>query len=61
MKTVNLRDFLSNSDDHVINAALDNEYVKITTDKGNAVLISEAEYNILRDSFKILCNSDEVK
>ena len=54
METIILKDFLSKADDYVVNAALDNDYVTITTEKGNAVLISEAEYNIFRESFKKL-------
>lgn len=59
METITLKDFLCKADDYVVNAALDNDYITIATEKGNAVLISEAEYNIFRESFKKLTGSVE--
>lgn len=61
METISLKDFLSKADDYVINAALDNDYITIATDKGNAVLISETEYNIFRESFKKLTGCVEAE
>lgn len=37
-------------------AVSDDEFVKIHTDAGNAVLISEAEWNILRDALNMVLN-----
>lgn len=40
---------------------LDDETIKIKTDKGNAVLISEQEWDILVDGLKLLVNGTTVK
>lgn len=39
----------------------DDEAIKIKTDKGNAILISEQEWNILVDGFRLLVNGTTVK
>lgn len=39
----------------------DGEAIKIKTDKGNSILISEQEWNMLVDGFKLLVNGITVK
>lgn len=39
----------------------DDEAIKIKTDKGNAILINEREWNILVDGFKLLINGTTAK
>ena len=45
--------FLSDADRFLIDAATGMEFVKIKTSAGNAVLISEDEWNILVDALKL--------
>ena len=46
--------FLSDADRFLIDAATGMEFVKIKTSAGNAVLISEDEWNILLEAMKIV-------
>ena len=45
--------FLSDADRFLIDAATGMEFVKIKTRAGNAVLISEDEWNILLEALKL--------
>lgn len=45
--------FLSDAERFLIDAATGMEFVKIKTSAGNAVLISEDEWNILVDALKL--------
>lgn len=45
--------FLSDAERFLIDAATGMEFVKIKTNAGNAVLISEDEWNILVDALKL--------
>ena len=47
-----LKDFLADAENLVMGAAVDDAFVKIATGNGNAVLISEAEWNILLEAMK---------
>lgn len=44
-----LEEFSLDTEKLVIGAITNDDFVKIKTNNGNAVLISEAEWNILRD------------
>lgn len=48
------QEFLSDAENLLLGAVANDDYLKIKTSAGNAVLLSEAEYNILIDAFKIL-------
>ena len=46
------QEFLANAEQLLLGAAGNDDFVKIKTSSGNAVLVSEAEWNIMVDSFK---------
>lgn len=48
-----MKEFLSNAENLTIGAIVNDDFLTIRTDKGNAVLISENEWNILKAAFKI--------
>lgn len=48
-----LKEFLSDAENLTVGAAINDDFLTIKTDGGNAVLINEDEWNILRDAFKI--------
>lgn len=52
-----LKEFNSDAENLVIGAIVNDDFVKISTARGNAVLISEAEWNILVDAFKMVVQS----
>jgi len=45
-------EFIADADNLLIGAAVNDDFVKIKTRTGNAVLISESEWNILLDAFR---------
>lgn len=49
-----LSEFLSNAERLTASAISNDDFLKIKTDVGNAVLISEAEWNILVDAMKTM-------
>lgn len=49
-KTV--EEFKNEAEELIENAIYNDDFVKIKTNAGNAILINEAEWNILRDTFK---------
>lgn len=46
------QEFLSDAEQLLLGAARNDDFVKIETSAGNAVLVSEAEWNIMLDAFK---------
>lgn len=48
-----LKEFLSDAENLTVGAVINDDFLTIKTDRGNAVLISENEWNILRDAFKM--------
>lgn len=48
-----LKEFLSDAENLTVGAVINDDFLTIKTDGGNAVLINEDEWNILRDAFKI--------
>ncbi len=50
MKDLKFNEFLNRADDFVINIAMDGEPYRIKAQAGNAILISEKEFNRLIDS-----------
>lgn len=48
-----MKEFLSNAENLTIGAIVNDDFLTIRTDKGNAVLISENEWNILKAAFKM--------
>lgn len=49
-----MQEFVTNAEKLLIGAIVNDDFVKIKTNKGNAVLISENEWNILVDAMKIV-------
>lgn len=47
-----IQEFIENAESLLIGAVTNDDFVKIKTKAGNAVLISEAEWNILVDAMK---------
>ena len=52
MQELTTQEFVTNAEKHLINAVANDDFVKIQTNAGNAVLISEAEWNILIDAMR---------
>lgn len=53
-----LNEFLSDAENLTIGAIVNDDFLTIKTDSGNAVLISEDEWNILIDAFKMVIGGD---
>lgn len=53
-----LNEFLSDAENLTIGAIINDDFLTIKTDSGNAVLISEDEWNILIDAFKMVIGGD---
>jgi len=47
------QEFIADAENLLVGAVANDDFVKIKTRAGNAVLISEAEWNILVDAFKM--------
>lgn len=47
-----IQEFVTNAETLVIGAVVNDDFVKIKTEKGNAVLVNEAEWDILIDAMK---------
>lgn len=54
-------DEITNIKELALRTILDDETIKIQTDKGNAILISEQEWNILVDGFGLLVGGKRIK
>lgn len=54
MKEKTIQEFVSNAEDLVRGAALYDDFVKINTGDSNAILVSEAEWNIMVDALKMV-------
>lgn len=48
-----MKEFLSDAENLTVGAIVNDDFLTIKTDKGNAVLISENEWNVLKDAFRI--------
>ena len=48
-----MKEFLSDAENLTVDAIVNDDFLTIKTDKGNAVLISENEWNVLKDAFRI--------
>jgi len=51
------QEFLSDAENLLTGAVTNDMFVKIKTASGNAVLVSEAEWNIMVDALKIVLQS----
>lgn len=51
-----LEEFVKDCKQLTVNAALTDDFVEIDTGKGKAILISEGEWQILKDAFVIAIN-----
>lgn len=47
------QEFIADAEKFLIGAVVNDDFLKVKTSAGNAVIISEAEWNILVDAFKI--------
>lgn len=47
-------EFIAEAEQLILSAAANDDFVTIKTSVGNAVLISEAEWNILKDALKVI-------
>ena len=57
MTELSMKEFLNNPEAILTGAVADDEFVKVKTKSGNAVIINEAEWNILIGAMKIAMNS----
>ena len=57
MQEKTTQQFLSDAERFLIGAATGTDFVKIKTSAGNAVLISEDEWNILLEAMKIVMHT----
>lgn len=55
-----LPEFISEAENLTLNSIRNADFVKIRTAAGNAVLISEAEWNILVDGLKMILTADSL-
>jgi len=53
----NTQEFISDAERLLVGAVADDDFVKIKTAVGNAVLISEAEWNILCEAMQAVLTS----
>ncbi|MDY3984832.1 hypothetical protein [Dysosmobacter sp.] len=51
--------FIADAESLLIGAAANDDFVKINTSAGTAVLISEAEWNILVEAFKTVIGGEK--
>lgn len=54
MKEITLAEFTKDTENYTVQAVRDDEFLKIRTKAGNAVLISEDEWNIFSDAMKLI-------
>ena len=57
MNKLSMNEFLNNPEAILTGAVADDEFVKVKTKSGNAVIINESEWNILIGAMKIAMNS----
>ena len=57
MNELSMNEFLNNPEAILTGAVADDEFVKVKTKSGNAVIINESEWNILIGAMKIAMNS----
>ena len=58
MKEITLSKYANDVENYTVQAVRDDEFLKIRTRAGNAVLISEDEWNILSDAMKLVLTAD---
>ena len=54
MIDISMREFLSDPQTYIKNAAENDDFFTVQTKSGKAVVISEAEWNIMRDALKLV-------
>lgn len=52
MLEISTIEFLSDPEKYLLGAAVNDDFVKVRSKAGNAVIISEAEWNVYRDALK---------
>ena len=57
MTELSMKEFLNDPESILTGAVVDDEFVKVKTKSGNAVIINESEWNILIGAMKIAMNS----
>lgn len=58
MKEITVSEFASDVEKYTVQTVRDDEFLKIRTKAGNAVLISEDEWNIFSDAMKLVLTAD---
>lgn len=52
MLKISTKEFLSNPEKYLLEAAANDDFVKVQNKAGNAVIVSEAEWNICMEALK---------
>lgn len=60
MLEISTKEFLSDAEKYLLGATVNDDFVKVRAKAGNAVIVSEAEWNIMCDAFKTLLNAEKV-
>ena len=60
MLEVPAKEFLSDPEKYLLGAAVNDDFVKVRGRNGNAVIVSEAEWNIMLDALKMLFSAEKV-
>lgn len=58
MKEITVSEFASDVEKYTVQTVRDDEFLRIRTKAGNAVLISEDEWNIFSDAMKLVLTAD---
>ena len=54
------KEFLSDPKKYLLGAAVNDDFVRVRDKDGNTVIVSEAEWNIMCDAFKMLLRAEKV-
>lgn len=54
MKDITIEQFSTNTPDALSAVLFNGDIIRISTDRGNVVLMEEAEYNIMREALELI-------
>lgn len=60
MLEISTKEFLTNPERYLLGAAVNGDFVKVRDKTGSTILVSEAEWNIMRDALRTLLSADNV-
>lgn len=60
MLEISTKEFLSDPVKYLLGAAVNDDFIKVQNRAENTVIVSEAEWNIMLDAFKMLLNAEKV-